>query len=120
MGVYRGTTTQTVSANGASSTTTLGGDTVLIFASSDPNSLVFESGGLAYVATKSGDALNFAGGQTATRTESNGMSTTSLTSGTGTLTATSLTLNLVLTVSQTGGGQTQNSNVTLAFSGQKI
>jgi hypothetical protein len=42
------------------------------------------------------------------------------TSGTGTLTATSLTLNLVLTVSQTYGGQTQNSNVTLAFSGQKI
>ena len=120
VGIYRGTTTQTVSANGASSTTTLGGDVIQVFASTDPNSLVFESGGLAYTATKNGDALTFTGGQAATRTESNGMSSTTLTSGTGTLTTTSLTLNLVLTVSQTGGGTTQNSNVTLAFSGQKI
>lgn len=119
-GVYRGTTTQTVTSGGQTSTTTLGGDTVIVFASADPNQVVFESGGLAYTATKSGDVLTFQGGQAATRTESNGMSNTTLTSGTGTMTSTSLTLNLMLTISQTGNGQTVNSNATLAFTGAKI
>lgn len=120
VGVYRGTTTQTITSGGQTQTTTLGGDIVTIFASADPNALVFESTGLAYTATKSGDALTFPGGQASTRTEANGNSSTTLTSGTGTLTPTSLTLNLMLTISQTGGGQTQNSNATISFTGTKI
>ncbi|MBL8920856.1 MAG: hypothetical protein JNJ54_18480 [Myxococcaceae bacterium] len=120
IGIYRGTTTQTLSAGGMTQTKTIAGDLVTVFASNDPNSLVFESTGLAYTATKSGDALTFPGGQAQTITETNGMSSTTLTSGTGTLTTTSLTLNLLLTVSQTGGGQTQNTNATIAFTGQKI
>lgn len=120
VGIYRGTSTQTQSANGQTQTTTITGDTVAIFASADPNSIVIESGGLAYTATKSGDSLTFQPGQAFSQTQSNGMSSTTLTSGTGTLTATSLTVNLVLTTSQTGGGQTQNTNVTLAFTGSKI
>jgi hypothetical protein len=119
-GIYRGTSTQTATGNGQTATTTLSGDYVTVFASSDPNQLVFESGALAFTATKAGDALTFQGGQASTRTESNGMSSTTLTSGTGTMTATSLSLSLVLTVSQTGGGQTSNTNVTVSFTGQKI
>ncbi|MBL8940032.1 MAG: hypothetical protein JNM69_36105 [Archangium sp.] len=120
VGVYRGSTTQTVSSGGQSSTKTITGDIVTVFASSDPNQLVFESTGLALTATKNGDALTFAGGQTQSITETSGMSSTSLTSGTGSITSTSLTLNLTLTISQTGGGQTQNSTAMLAYTGQKI
>lgn len=120
VGVYRGSTTQTISSGGMSSTKTLTGDIVSVFASSDPNSLVFEATGLALTATKNGDALTFVGGQSASVTETSGMSTTSLTAGTGSLTATSLTLNLTLTISQTGGGQTSNSTAMVSFTGQKI
>lgn len=120
-GIYRGSTTQTVSSGGQTATTTIAGDYVTVFASTDPNQLVFEAGGeLAYTATKNGDSLTFTGGQTKTITETAGMATTSLTSGTGTMTATSLTLNLTLTTSQTGNGQTVNSTVMVAFTGQKI
>lgn len=120
VGIYRGSTTQTVSSGGTSSTKTITGDIVSVFASSDPNALVFESTGLALTATKNGDALTFAGGQTQSITETGGMSSTSLTSGTGSITSTSLTLNLTLTISQTGNGQTQNSTAMLAYTGQKI
>ncbi len=120
MGVYRGSTTQTSSFGGMSSTRTVTGDIVTIFSSNDPNSVVIESGGLAFTATKNGDALTFAGGQAQTITETNGMSSTTLTSGTGSLTATSLTVNLTLTQSQTSMGQTANGTVMLAFTGQKI
>ncbi|MDP1915916.1 MAG: hypothetical protein Q8L14_06715 [Myxococcales bacterium] len=120
VGIYRGSTTQTSSSGGTSSTRTVTGDIVTIFASNDPNSVVIESGGLAFTATKNGDALTFAGGQAQTVTETNGMSSTTLTSGTGSLTTTSLTVNLTLTQSQTANGQTANGTVMLAFTGQKI
>lgn len=120
VGVYRGTSTQTISANGQTETVTLGGAIVQVFASADPNALVFEVGDLAFTATKTGDALSFPGGQAQTQTQSNGNSSTTLSSGTGTLTATSLTLNLVLTTSQTGNGQTVNQNIMASFTGTKI
>jgi hypothetical protein len=118
--VYRGSTTQTTSEGGQSVTKTITGDTVNVFASAEANTLVFESGGLAYTATKNGDSFTFVGGQTQTVTETNGTSNTSLTSGTGTTSGNSLTLNLTLTYSQTGGGQTRNGTVMLQFTGQKI
>lgn len=117
VGIYRGSTTQTASAGGASSTRTVTGDIYTIFASSDPNAIVVEAGGLAFTATKSGDSLTFPGGQAQNITETNGMSTTTLTSGTGTLTATSLTVNLTITQTQTGA---QNTTIMVAFNGQKI
>lgn len=119
-GVYRGTTSQTLASNGATQTKTITGDTVTIFPSQEGNQLVFESTGLAFTATKNGDSLTFTGGQAYTVTESTGMSSTTLTSGTGSLSSTTLTLNMMLTISQTGGGQTQNSTATLAFTGQKL
>lgn len=111
---------QTFAANGASSTTTITGDIVSIFASAEANALVFEAGGVAYTATRSGESLTFPSGQSVTVTETNGMSSRQLTSGSGTLTATSLTLNLSLLQNQTAQGQTTNVNVTVAFNGQKI
>lgn len=119
-GVYRGTTTQTITAGGSATTKTLSGDIVTIFNSAEANQLVFESSGLAYTATRNGDTLTFQGGQTSSVMETNGNSSTSLTSGTGSITATSLTLNLTLTISQTGGGNTTNATATLAFTGQKL
>ena len=119
-GVYSGSTTSTVSSGGTSSTRTVTGDIVSVFASNDPNAIVVESSGLAFKATKNSDALTFAGGQAQTVTETNGMSSTALTTGTGSLTTTSLTINLTLTQSQTSMGQTSNSTIMLAFTGQKI
>jgi hypothetical protein len=120
VGIYRGSTTQTSNFGGTSSTRTVTGDLITLFASSDPNSIVVEAGGLAFTATKSGDALTFAGGQTQSVMETSGMSTTTLTSGTGSLTATSLTINLTLTTSQTASGQTANGTVMVTFTGTKI
>ncbi len=119
-GVYRGTTTQTITSGGTATTKTLSGDIVTIFNSAEANQLVFESTGLAYTATRSGDTLTFQSGQTSSVMETNGNSSTSLTSGTGTLSASALSINLTLTISQTGGGNTTNATATLAFTGQKL
>lgn len=120
VGVYRGTTTQTVTGGGQTETTTLTGDIITVFSSVDPNQLVFEASGLALTATRSGESLTFQGGQPSGRTQATGMSSTTVTSGTGSLTPTTLTINLMLSLSQTGNGQTSNSNATIAFTGQKI
>lgn len=120
VGIYRGSTTSTTTGPGGSSTRTVTGDLATVFASADPNSIVIETSGLAFTATKSGDSLTFPGGQAQSVTEANGSSNTSLTSGTGTLTNTNLTLNLTLTYTQTQNGQTGNGTIMATFTGQKI
>lgn len=119
-GVYRGTVTQTNSANGASTTSTTTGTTVNVFASVDPAQIVFDLGSYGYTAQKTGDNLTFQGGQVVSSTFDNGMSTTTLTSGSGTLTGNTLTLSLTLTGSSTSNGQTQNTTSMVSFTGTKI
>jgi hypothetical protein len=118
--VYRGATTQTTNVGGQSTTRTTQGDAYTVVAGNDPNTVIIETGGTAFTATRNNDALTFAGGQSVTVTETNAMSSTSLTSGTGTLTATSLTMNLTLTSSQTQNGMTANGTVMLQFTGQRL
>jgi len=103
---YKGTQTDTFTANGATNTTTTTGAVFNVESSVNAGDYLFLDGTSSYTATSNGGALTFAAGQGISVTETNpaGMRSVTLSTGTGSLTNEQLSLNLTGTVTNGGTG----------------
>lgn len=122
--VYRGNYSSTQTANGATATSTVNGQTVVIYSGGEGGSVLVDLGSFVVQMTRSGDQLTAAPGQsvqeTSTDPQGSSNSTQTINSGTGSLSGQNLTLTLSGTSTYSQGGGTGNATFTVNFTGQKI